>query len=259
MQVVEEESLMARIFAEQQAIQEAKSHTLPPQAPPESVPTIVGNTAGAGATGDAGSAPGGGGMPVWDFWNPTSDVVNFSFTPSSGVAPLTVQFTNLTTTPQFDSYLWIFGDGNTSTDVNPTHVYQSGSTAAPYTCSLQTTNSVSGVPGTSSLPQYISASIPTVTAEFAVQLQTDVNPPVSASFTNLSNNTSNTPTTTYLWNFGSASMLPYTGQTPLPQMYTTASSYTASLQVTGSYNINSYYTQSWAWEYDPYLGKLVIV
>jgi len=254
-EILEEQALLARIIAEQQArqeaelqaiIQEAKSRTLPPQAPPESVPTIVGNSAGAGAAGAEGSAPGGGGMPVWDFWNPKGDVVNFSFTPTGGAAPLTVQFTNLTTTPQFDSYLWTFGDGTTSTDVNPTHVYQSGSTEAPYTCSLQTTNSVTGDPGTSSLPQYISASIPVVTAAFTYITTSNV-APFSVSFTNTTTNSSQTPTTTYSWSFvyrnaaGLATTTTSTLQSP-SGMRVDSGSFTASLQATGSYGIASQVT-----------------
>jgi PKD repeat protein len=38
-------------------------------------------------------------------------------------APLTVQFTNTSTNTS--TYLWNFGDGNTSTDMNPTYVYAS--------------------------------------------------------------------------------------------------------------------------------------
>lgn len=258
-EILEEQALLARIIAEQQArqeaelqaiIQEAKSRTLPPQAPPESVPTIVGNSAGAGAAGAEGSAPGGGGMPVWDFWNPKGDVVNFSFTPTGGPAPLTVQFTNLTTTPQFDSYLWTFGDGTTSTDTNPTHVYQSGSTEAPYTCSLQTTNSVTGLPGTSSLPQYISASIPTVTAAFTFTTGSNI-APFTASFVNTTVNTSQTPTTTYKWIFTytNAAGAATTTTSAVPSGYTRridSGSFTASLQATGSYGITSLYTRSFA-------------
>jgi PKD repeat protein len=40
---------------------------------------------------------------------------------TSGVSPFTVHFTNLSTNAS--SYQWDFGDGNTSTDVNPTHIY----------------------------------------------------------------------------------------------------------------------------------------
>lgn len=183
------------------------------------------------------------------FFNPSDDVVNFSFTPTGGAAPLTVVFTNLTTTPEYDSYFWEFGDGSTSTSTNPTHVYQSGSTEAPYTCSLQTTNSVTGVPGSASY-KYISASIPVVTAAFTFATTSNV-APFSVSFVNTSTNTSQTPTTTYKWSFtytnaeGGASSSVSTLATP-PSQRVDSGSFTASLQATGSYNVATLYTQSFA-------------
>ncbi len=46
---------------------------------------------------------------------------DFSFTPNSGCLPLTVTFTDLSLNPI--SWLWDFGDGNTSTLQNPVHTY----------------------------------------------------------------------------------------------------------------------------------------
>lgn len=48
---------------------------------------------------------------------------SFSANPSSGPAPLSVMFTNLSTNAT--SYAWAFGDGGTSTVVSPAYVYQS--------------------------------------------------------------------------------------------------------------------------------------
>ena len=42
---------------------------------------------------------------------------------TTGYAPLTVNFTNLSTNA--NSYEWIFGDGGTSTQFAPTHLYTS--------------------------------------------------------------------------------------------------------------------------------------
>ena len=48
---------------------------------------------------------------------------DFSATPISGTAPLSVQFSN-NSTGNGNSYSWDFGDGGTSTQINPTHIYQ---------------------------------------------------------------------------------------------------------------------------------------
>ena len=50
--------------------------------------------------------------------------VEFVGTPLNGTAPLFVQFTNLSDqTPANGLWHWDFGDGNTSTEQNPIHVY----------------------------------------------------------------------------------------------------------------------------------------
>tara|TARA_B100000287_G_scaffold108888_1_gene101182 strand:- start:903 stop:1241 length:339 start_codon:yes stop_codon:yes gene_type:complete len=54
----------------------------------------------------------------------------------SGNIPLTVEFTNTSTGDNL-TYLWDFGDGNTSTQQNPSHEYV---VAGNYTVTLTTTN-----------------------------------------------------------------------------------------------------------------------
>jgi PKD repeat protein len=49
-------------------------------------------------------------------------IADFTGTPRSGIAPLTVQFTD-TSTGTLTSRVWDFGDGTTSTEQNPTHTY----------------------------------------------------------------------------------------------------------------------------------------
>ncbi len=53
-------------------------------------------------------------------------VVSFSFTGNTAFAPCKVSFTNTTTNAT--SYLWSFGDGTSSTEKNPKHLYSQGGT-----------------------------------------------------------------------------------------------------------------------------------
>lgn len=63
--------------------------------------------------------------------------VDFSFTSIEGCLPLEVTFTNETLYADSSTFFWDFGDGTTSTELNPVHVYdQSG----VYTISLQASN-----------------------------------------------------------------------------------------------------------------------
>jgi PKD repeat protein len=74
-----------------------------------------------------------------DVWYMAPDPgASFSGTPWSGVAPLTVQFTDDSTADAapISSWNWDFGDGTSSTDRNPSHTY---ATRGIYTVSLTVT------------------------------------------------------------------------------------------------------------------------
>lgn len=221
-EIIEEQALLERIIAEQMALQEVNSRTLPPNSPPTSVQTAVGTPAG-----------GAGGVPVVDFFRPEADVAGFTATPLTADAPVLVQFTNTTTTPDLDSYLWKFGDGTTSTDIHPSHVYQTGSA---YKVEL-TSSHQSGPSVMTSSYAFISASIPTLTAGFT-QVSASGTGPKLVSFTNTTVNTSQTPTTTYLWRIVRNGNI--TTATTVDTTYTAhTGSNTASLQATGSYGLTS--------------------
>jgi PKD repeat protein len=66
----------------------------------------------------------------------TAPTAAFSGTPTSGSAPLTVSFTDLSTGSP-TSWAWTFGDGGTSTAQNPSHTYSEPGT---YTVTLTATN-----------------------------------------------------------------------------------------------------------------------
>ncbi len=67
---------------------------------------------------------------------PVTPVANFDANPTTGPAPLLVQFTD-TSSGSPDSWNWVFGDGNTSTLQNPSHSY---GTPGKYTVSLNVAN-----------------------------------------------------------------------------------------------------------------------
>jgi PKD repeat protein len=76
---------------------------------------------------------------------PPPAVANFVAGPTNGIAPLAVWFTNLSSAAF--AYSWDFGDGNVSTDENPSKVYTNSGT---YTIGLtafgaETTNTLTRV------------------------------------------------------------------------------------------------------------------
>ena len=69
---------------------------------------------------------------------PPPPVAHFYASPTSGVAPLTVNFTDQSK-GQITSWSWDFGDGSTSTEQNPSHTYTD---SGKYTVSLTVTGPV---------------------------------------------------------------------------------------------------------------------
>ena len=77
--------------------------------------------------------------PIWCTGNAdVQPAAAFSGTPTSGIAPLTVQFTDQSSpgTKPITAWAWDFGDGSTSTDPSPSHTYTAG---GAYTVSLRVT------------------------------------------------------------------------------------------------------------------------
>jgi PKD repeat protein len=91
----------------------------------------------------------------------TAPFADFSGTPTSGESPLTVQFNDVSTgfvNPV--TYFWDFGDGNTSTERNPSHTYTTD-TSENYTVSVNVTGNY-GQTGSMIKSDYITIEIPTI-------------------------------------------------------------------------------------------------
>jgi len=146
-------------------------------------------------------------------------VADFSGAPQTGVAPLAVAFTNLST-GKAHSWSWSFGDGGTSTLQSPSHTYSSPGT---YTVSLTATG-----PGGSDVETktgYIVVSDPPPVANFSgTPLIGDA--PLAVDFTNLSTGAQ----TSWSWDFGDSGTS--TLQNP-SHTYAAPGTYTVTLIVTG--------------------------
>jgi PKD repeat protein len=151
----------------------------------------------------------------------SSGTLQASFTawPTTGIAPLTVVFTN-TSTGNYDASLWDFGDGITSTLESPSHIYEM---AGVYTVSL----AISGLGGTDALTRtnYITVYAP-VSAHFTGSPTSGV-VPLAVSFTNLSSGDYDVCSWT-LGDGGTSLACDDPGHT-----YTTAGVYTVTLTVSG--------------------------
>jgi PKD repeat protein len=106
-------------------------------------------------------------------------VAQFSATPLTGNAPLTVQFTDLSTAmenPATTSWSWQFGDGETSTAQSPSHTYNVANT---YTVTLTVTNSA-GSDSETTVITVTSGPVMTVLYDGTVTLTPDTTFPVQA-------------------------------------------------------------------------------
>jgi PKD repeat protein len=106
-----------------------------------------------------------------------------------GCAPLTVSFNN--TTPGNNSYLWHFGDGDSSIQVNPVHVYD---TTGYFVATLTATNSQGCRRRYRNGWYYVNASGP------EINFRPDVTTGCSPLTVNFNNYT--TGATSYQWDFG---------------------------------------------------------
>jgi len=154
---------------------------------------------------------------------PTAD---FSANRTSGVAPLAVTFTDGSSGSP-TTWAWNFGDGNTSTDQNPTHVY---STPGVYTVSLTAANDVGS--DTKTRTGYITVG-EGLLASFTY---TTSNPENLAPLTVAFRDTSGDSPAAWVWNFGDGTLT--TERNPI-HTFTKAGNYTVILTVSDTFRSSS--------------------
>lgn len=154
-------------------------------------------------------------------------VANFICDKTSGIAPLTVKFTS-NSTGEISLYQWDFGDGNESTESDPSHTYINPGT---FNAAL----TVAGGGGTDSKSQTITVSPPAPIAGFSCDKSSGA-APLTVNFFS----TSTGAITSYAWNFGDGSI---SSETNPSHTFNNVGTYTVVLTVTGpggsgTYNSN---------------------
>jgi len=147
-------------------------------------------------------------------------VVDFTVDDSTSCrAPFGVQFTDLTANAV--SWLWNFGDGNTSTQQNPSHTYNS---FGNYTVSL-TISTADGCGNTLSKDTYIQVQ------PVSIALNVPAGGCVPFVYTPRATIQTVDSVISYQWDLGEPGAV-FNVQNPPPYTYTTPGSYTISLTVT---------------------------
>ena len=152
-------------------------------------------------------------------------VVNFVAMPTSTTANVSISFTDLTTGNNLQSWLWNFGDGQTSTQRNPIHAYKN---AATYTVTLTVTND--GGSNSMTRTNYITVTNNNPPVADFVGNPTTINAGQSVSFTDES-----TGTAIYLWQWNFGDLSPnatVASSASQVHQYTVPGTYTVTLTVT---------------------------
>ncbi len=162
--------------------------------------------------------------PAYDPIVPIFPSANFSNNVTSGYVPLYVQFTDYS--GNATGWSWNFGDGATSTQQNPLHIF---ATAGTYTVSLTASNA-NGTSSTSA--QIVVSAKPVIpVAAYTVSSTTGI-APLRITFTDKSTGSPNI----WIWNFGDNTNSTIKNPT---HTYSKAGRYTVILTVTNSAGSNT--------------------
>lgn len=153
-------------------------------------------------------------------------VVSFTATPTSGTIPVIVSFRD-TSSNNPTSWLWNFGDGQTSRQRNPSHLYNS---AGSFNVTLTATNS--GGSNTLTKNGYIITYPRARPNTNFIGSVTSGTVPLTVQFTDLSTNNP----TRWLWNFGDGTSS--TLKNPV-KTFTTRGSFTVTLRASNAYGSNT--------------------
>ncbi len=159
---------------------------------------------------------------------PPSAVISSSA--AAGAAPLAVNFDGSGSTANnatITSHAWSFGDGSSATGASTAHTFASAGT---FSTTLTVTDS-NGLTATASTPVVVTAPVSTNNAPTAAISATPVSGtvPLTVTFNGGGSTDSDGSISSFVWNFGDGSSA--TGPTAT-HTYTTAASFTATLQVT---------------------------
>ncbi|MEM9773132.1 MAG: S8 family serine peptidase [Chloroflexota bacterium] len=150
----------------------------------------------------------------------SSPQADFSVTPTSGIAPLTVQFIN-SSSGKINNTEWQFGDGNSSPELSPSHVFTS---PGVYTSTLTVTNDDG-----SSTHQKVIEVYEAVNAVFSADRQIHDQTPTSVTFTNSSTGDFESCE----WDFGDGTQSDSCDER-VPHTYSASGEYSVSLMVSGN-------------------------
>ncbi|NUO82968.1 PKD domain-containing protein, partial [candidate division KSB1 bacterium] len=149
-----------------------------------------------------------------------------SANPTSGLAPLNVQFTGSNSTDSdgtIASYAWTFGDGGSSTQADPLYAYN---TPANYSARLIVTDNL-GATDTAFVNVQVNTNLPP-TAVASANVDSGA-VPLAVNFTGSSSSDPDDGIASYLWSFGDGGSAATANAS---HNYTVAGNYIASLIVT---------------------------